>query len=132
MKYLVLVLLLVGTVSAVNVTDACSSRGFAHTVSSWVYNVTYVETYGSSVDVVGTARKLNWTSDEYIDAVVYKSGSRTYSSDGGFNGTIPKTTLSNDISFISFCSANAIPEFGIVGAIIAVLVGLAIVANGRR
>ena len=133
MKYILLLLLLVSSVSAVEVNDACSSRGFDHTLSIWIYNGTYKNTFSeASINITGTARKINWTSDTLIDAVIYKSGTRTYSADGGFNGTIPKTTLSNDIVFVAFCGTNQVPEFSVVGAIIAVALGICIVAFNRK
>jgi hypothetical protein len=130
MKYLVLMLLLASSVGAIELNDACASRGY-YTLSTWIYNGTYIHVDGP-VNVTGTARKLNWTSDTYVDAVVYKSGTRTYLTDGGFNGTIPKTTLSNDIVFVAFCGANAVPEFNTLGAVITVLFGLGIVIYKKR
>lgn len=135
MKYvlIMLMLLLVGCANAVDINDACSSRGYSNTLSSWTYNGTYKETFGdASVNVVGTARKLNWTSVNLVDAVVYKSGTRTYSSDGGYNGTIPKTTLSNDIVFVAFCGTNEVPEFSVAGAIVALLISLGIVIYKKK
>jgi len=121
MKYELLFvgLLAVSLVSAVDVNDACSSRGFSVTDSVWTYNGTYFNEYGD-VSVVGTSRKFNWSSDTYIDGVVYKSGTRTYLVDGGYNGTIPKTTLSNDVSFVVFCKNESVPEFGVIGAVVAI------------
>lgn len=116
MKYLLL-LLLIGSVSAIDMDDACSSRGYASTVGVWMYNGTYTEVIDTNIDVIGNARKINWTSPTYIDAVVYKSGTRTYLSDGGYNGSIPKTTLSNDIVFVAFCGVDEVPEFGIFGVV---------------
>jgi hypothetical protein len=117
MKYLVLVLACLGMVSAVDINDACSSRGFSSTDSVWTYNGSFTNVYGD-VSVDGGARKLNWTSSTYIDGVVYKSGSRTYLTDGGYNGTIPKTTLSNDFVFVAFCRNESVPEFGVIGAVL--------------
>lgn len=123
--------MLVGTVSAVDISDACESKGFSNTVSTWIYNGSYVNINGSGVDVMGSSRKLNWTSINYIDGVVYKSGSRTYLSDGGYNGTIPKTTLSNDIVFVTFCTNNTIPEFGAIAFGIALLGAIGIIVYKR-
>ena len=63
---------------------------------------------------------------------MYKSGTRTYLLDGGLNNTVPKTTTSNDISFIVFCTNNItqndvpsqVPEFTGFGIVIA-LFGIA-------
>ena len=132
MKYIILMLILIGSVSAINITDACESKGYANTISAWEYNGTYIETYGSGVEVVGNARRINWTSEIYIDGVVYKSGSRTYLSDGGYNGTIPKTTLSNDIVFVTFCSNNTVPEYGIITLSITLLAGIGIIIYKRK
>ncbi|MGV8171097.1 MAG: hypothetical protein ACP5OA_00205 [Candidatus Woesearchaeota archaeon] len=133
MKYELLLvgLLALSLVSAVDVTDACSSRGFTSTDSVWTYNGTYFNEYGD-VDVVGTARKFNWTSSTYIDGVVYKSGTRTYLVEGGYNGTIPKTTLSNDVSFVVFCKNDSVPEFGVIGATVAVVGALGLFLFRRR
>jgi hypothetical protein len=125
-------LLLIGFASAIDMDDACSSRGYSNTISSFIFNDGYVNVNGSGVDVVGNSRKLNWTSEVFIEAVVYKSGSRTYLSDGGFNGTIPKTTLSNDITFVNFCSSNYVPEFSLIGTMIIIFMGIGIIIYRRR
>jgi hypothetical protein len=124
-------LLAVSFVSAVSMDDACSSRGFASTTSLWTYNETFTNVYGD-VSIVGNARKFNWTSDSYIDGVVYKSGSRTYLSDGGFNGTIPKTVLSNDVVFVAFCSNNTVPEFGLIAGMLAVIGAIGVFMYKKR
>jgi len=129
-----MLLLFLGFAAAVEIDDACSSKGFEYTLSSWVWDDGYVLNSGyDGVSVVGSARKLNWSSDLYVDGVVYKSGSRTYLSDGGFDGTIPKTSLSNDISFVVFCSNEnlSVPEFGIIGLGMCLAVGCLILFRKR-
>jgi hypothetical protein len=131
MKYLIIFLMFVGSVYAV---DICDSKGLGYTVSLWNYTGTYIESYTSNgvVNVTGTARKINWTSDTYIDSVVYKSGSRTYTTDGGYIGKIPKTTLSNDIVFVAFCSGNVVPEFGLIAMFVALIGALGVFMYVRR
>jgi hypothetical protein len=129
-----MLLLFLGFGAAVEIDDACSSRGFEYTLSSWVWDEKYTLVDGyEGVSVVGSARKFNWTSDIYIDGVVYKSGSRTYLSDGGFNGSVPKTSLSNDVSFVVFCSHEnfTVPEFGIVGAGLCIAIGCMVLFRKR-
>ena len=120
-------------VSAVDLSDACSSRGFTSTLSTWTYNGTYIEVSGSDVDVIGNARKANWTSDVNVSGVVYKSGTRTYLLDGGYFGVVPKTTVSNDIQFIAFCTNDVqVPEFGTIGAGLAVIGVIGLVVYRRK
>jgi hypothetical protein len=128
-------------VSAVEIQDACTSRGYNHTISSWTWDSTaYIEvnsTIGYDINLNGTARKAYWTSNNNIDAVVYKSGTRTYELEGGLNNTVPKTTTSNDIIFIVFCNNNMIepagqvPEFSLLSACIALIGTIVIAANIR-
>lgn len=123
MWILFLAIILVGAVSAVELDEGCSYKGFDHTISSLVYNGSWV-TVSGDVNVSGSARKINWTSEIYIDGVVYKSNGRTYTLDGGFNGTVPKTVLSNDFEWVAFCSASSIPEFTLFGIIIVLGAGI--------
>lgn len=122
--YLFLACLLLVPVSAIELQDACLVKGFDHSMSDWMYNGSWIQLSGE-VDVLGTARKINWSSSEYVDGVVYKSNGRTYVLEGGFNGTVPKTVLTNDFEWVSFCSASSVPEFTIFGiAIVVILCGL--------
>ncbi|GIU70300.1 MAG: hypothetical protein KatS3mg002_1536 [Candidatus Woesearchaeota archaeon] len=114
-----MLILLSGSVYAIELSDACTSRGFNYTISSWVWDNGYINVQGSNVDVWGNARKAYWNSTIFIDGVVYKSANRTYLLIGGFNGTVPKTTLSNDMQWMAFCSNTyEIPEFTIIGLLI--------------
>lgn len=97
-------------------------------MSSWAYNGSWNKLSGD-VGVVGGARKINWTSDAYIEGVVYKSGTRSYLLEGGYNGTTPKTTLSNDFVWIAFCSNTvygaddiAVPEFTLIGVFMIIVI----------
>jgi len=117
----------------VSATDVCSDKGFGHTVNTWTYNNGFMSVNGTGVDVYGTARKAYWNSTVMIDGVVYRSGNRTYTMDGGMNGTIPKTTLKNDIQSINFCSNDVeVPEFGIVAGAIALIGGIGIYGLKKR
>lgn len=132
MKYVLLFLLMAGMVSA---TDICVSKGFDYTLSVWNYTDVYTETYnnGSIVTVEGNARALNWTSDTYVDAAVYKSGTRTYTTDGGYSGKIPKTTLSNDIVYVAFCGNEvSVPEFGVLAGMAALVGALGVFLYRRK
>ena len=124
MKWLLMLFLLIGSVYAIDMEDACLAKGFANTVSSWVWNDTYVEVQNNGVEInlTGTARKAYWNSTSQIAGVVYKTGSRTYLLDGGFSGQVPRTTTSNDIQWIVFCSNNEVPEFPLIGVVLALLI----------
>ncbi|HIJ14353.1 TPA: hypothetical protein HA371_06420 [Candidatus Woesearchaeota archaeon] len=125
MKWLLMLFLLIGSVYAVDMDDACVAKGFANTVSSWVWNnETYIEIQNNNFNLTlnGTARKAYWNSTSQIDGVVYKTGSRTYLLDGGFSGQVPRTTTSNDIQWIVFCSNNEVPEFPLIGVVLALLI----------
>ena len=116
--------LLVGYANAVTIDEACSSKGFNNTISSWVWSDGYFQVEGNDVVLDGTSHKAYWNSTVYIDGVVYKTANRTYLLEGGFNGTVPKTTTINDIEFIVFCSNDIvqIPEFGMIGMIVAAII----------
>jgi hypothetical protein len=131
-------LLFVVSVYALEMPDACSDRGFNYTVSSWIWDSSYINIQGYDVNVWGDARKAYWNSTVFVDGVIYKSNNRTYLLDGGVNGTIPKTTLSNDMQWIVFCTnteelpvddvPNEVPEFTTIG----VLVIIAVVMLGYK
>jgi hypothetical protein len=134
MKLLILFVALIGSASAVEMGDACSDRGFQNMQSAWVWSEQYINVNGSNVDVWGNARKAYWNSTLYIDGVIYKSNNRSYLLDGGFNGTVPKTILSNDMQWIVFCnnSSNEVPEFTAIGMIIALGVVLSAALTYRK
>ena len=128
--WLIVGLLCIGAVSAASTAgdDLCVSKGFKYTVNTWIYDDGFLSINGSGVNVYGTSKKAYWNSTLMIDGVVYRSGNRTYTMDGGMNGTIPKTTLKNDIQSIGFCSNNLdVPEFGFIGAILALIAGIGII-----
>jgi len=132
MKYgiFVVLLLCIGIVSA---SDVCTDKGFGHTVSFWTYDSGFVNVNGSSVDVYGTAHKAYWNSTILINSVVYRSGNRTYTLDGGLNGAIPKTTLKYDIQSINFCSDELeVPEFGIIAGVAAMIGAVGVYVYRKR
>lgn len=118
-----LLLILSGSVYAINMNDACSVKGYDYAESIWVWDNQYINVYGNNVNVWGNARKAYWNSTIYIDGIVYSSKNRTYVLEGGYNGTVPKTTLSNDMQWVAFCkNTPEIPEFTILGIIIILIV----------
>jgi hypothetical protein len=126
MKWQVLLIGLLCTtgVFASPMDDVCIGKGYDRGVSYWIWNESYVQTdsvLDYEVNLTGTARKLNWSANPNVEAVVYKT-TRTYITDGGWNGTIPKTSLSSDIQYVVFCTGqNEVPEFGTVAAMVAIV-----------
>ena len=116
--------------------ELCTAKGFDFGISRhfWI-NGSYIEESsleGFNVMVEGNARRLNWSSDTFIDGVIYKT-TRTYTSEGGYNGTIPKTSLSSDVNFVVFCGRIAeIPDFGAFGLFIASFLGLLLCVTYRK
>jgi hypothetical protein len=111
--------------ASVGIDQECMEMGYDYGIEKFEFedNEYLLEEDNPSYDIMveGDALSLSWTSEPSVAGVVMKSALMSYDFAGGTSGTV--TSQGKEISHITFCGRNEVPEFGFVGGIIALLGG---------
>jgi hypothetical protein len=143
-------LLVIGMVSAkVGSPDVeCQANGFDFGIEKFASNDEFeLEDDNSEYDITvdGDAQEADWTASPAVDGVLVKSATNTTVFAGGTSGTIygwtefkfndkKNTTeeITHDISHVTFCGNNEVPEFGVVAGAVALVGALGVFLYRRK
>lgn len=108
-----------------SIDEECQAHGFAFGIAKWDCDGSSCQREeqisGYTTDVTGDKQTAYWTASPAVDGVLVKSATNTTVFAGGTSGTVTGWSemkshlITHDISHITFCGTNDVPEFGSYG-----------------